>query len=154
MSVNTSKVKTPIKTKNIEERISNFNEIILGYTKEEAQNEAARCLNCKNPTCITGCPASNNIPLFIKYIKEDDLEFAYKTLRLTSNMPNICSRVCDQSKQCEGQCIRSKSGEAVAIGMLERYVLDNYSKNAAEPQYFYKKRDFFENLFFVYSTSR
>lgn len=139
MSVNTSKVKTPIKTKNINERISNFDEIVLGYSKEEALNEAARCLNCKNPTCITGCPASNNIPLFIKYIKEDDLESAYKTLRLTSNMPDICSRVCDQSKQCEGQCIRSKSGEAVAIGMLERYVLDNYSKNVAEPQYFSQK---------------
>ena len=73
MTVNRSKVKTPIRTKNSEERISNFNEIILGYTKEEAQNEAARCLNCKNPTCIFGCPASNNIPLFIKYIKEDTI---------------------------------------------------------------------------------
>ena len=139
MSVNTSKVKTPIKTKNINERISNFDEIVLGYSKEEALNEAARCLNCKNPTCITGCPASNNIPLFIKYIKEDDLESAYKTLRLTSNMPDICSRVCDQAKQCEGRCVRAKNGEAVAIGMLERYVCDNFSKNAAKPQYFSKK---------------
>ena len=139
MAINNSKVKTPIKTQNINERISNFNEIILGYSKEEAINEASRCLNCKNPTCISGCPASNNIPLFIKYIKEDNLETAYSTIRLTSNMPEICSRVCDQSKQCEGQCIRSKNGEAVAIGMLERYVLDNYSKIAAKPQYFSKR---------------
>ena len=111
----------------------------MGYSKEEAIIEASRCLNCKNPTCISGCPASNNIPLFIKYIKEDDLEAAYSTIRLTSNMPEICSRVCDQAKQCEGSCIRSKNGEAVAIGMLERFVCDNVSKNAAEPQYFSKK---------------
>ena len=139
MAINNSKVKTPIKTQNINERISNFNEIVLGYSKEEAIIEASRCLNCKNPTCTSGCPASNNIPLFIKYIKEDDLEAAYSTIRLTSNMPEICSRVCDQRKQCEGKCIRAKNGEAVAIGKLERYICDNFSKNAAKPQYFSKK---------------
>ena len=133
MAVNVSKVKTSCKVRKIEDRISDFKEIILGYSKEEALNEAARCLNCLNPICIAGCPAGNNIPLFIKHIKEDNLSEAYKVLRLTSNMPEICSRVCDQSRQCEKHCIRTKNGESVAIGLLERYVCDNVAENIRIP---------------------
>ena len=133
MAVNVSKVKTSCEVRKIEDRISDFKEIILGYSKEEALNEAARCLNCLNPTCIAGCPAGNNIPLFIKHIKEDNLSEAYKVLRLTSNMPEICSRVCDQSRQCEKHCIRAKNGESVVIGLLERYVCDNVAENIKIP---------------------
>ena len=133
MTINVSKVKTSCEVRKIEDRISDFKEIILGYSKEEALNEAARCLNCLNPTCIAGCPAGNNIPLFIKHIKEDNLSEAYKVLRLTSNMPEICSRVCDQSRQCEKHCIRAKNGESVSIGLLERYVCDNVAENIKNP---------------------
>ena len=133
MAVNVSKVKTSCEARKIEDRISDFKEIVLGYSKEEALKEAARCLNCLNPTCIAGCPAGNNIPLFIKHIKEDNLSVAYKVLRLTSNMPEICSRVCDQSRQCEKYCIRAKNGESVAIGLLERYVCDNVVENIKNP---------------------
>ena len=138
--INFSKTKTTCSRLNSKIRISDFSEIVLGYSKKEAIEEASRCLNCKNPTCINGCPAHNNIPLFIKCIREDNLNEAYKVLRITSNMSEICSRVCDHQKQCEGACIRSKNGEPVSIGLLERYVFDNVNlKNAAEPQYFLKK---------------
>ena len=133
MAINVSKVKTSCEVRKIEDRISDFKEIILGYTKEEALNEATRCLNCLNPTCIASCPAGNNIPLFIKHIKEDNLSEAYKVLCLTSNMPEICSRVCDQSRQCEKHCVRAKNGESVAIGLLERYVCDNVDENVKNP---------------------
>lgn len=140
MNVNISKIKTQIKIKDVKERISNFDEIVLGYSKTEAIEEAKRCLNCKNPTCIFGCPANNDIPLFIHHIKRNNLEEAYNVLRLTSNMPEICSRVCDHSRQCEKHCVRAKNGEAVGIGMLERYICDNHiSKNTAKPQHFSKK---------------
>ena len=138
--INFSKTKTTSSRLNSKNRISDFSEIVLGYSKQEAIEEASRCLNCKNPTCINGCPAHNNIPLFIKYIREDNLNEAYKVLRITSNMSEICSRVCDYQKQCEGACIRSKNGEPVSIGLLERYVFDNVNlKISAEPQYFLKK---------------
>ena len=140
MGINLSKTKTINKVRKIENRISDFEEIVLGYSKEEAIEEASRCLQCKNPTCVLGCPASNNIPLFIKYIQEDKIEKAKEVLNLTSNMSEICSRVCDHNKQCEGKCIRGKNGDPVAIGLLERYVSEqNSHKNAAEPQYLGKK---------------
>ena len=143
MNVNISKEKTKVKTLTIEERLKNFNEIVKGYDESEAINEAKRCLNCKDPRCVLGCPAHNNIPMFIKQFIEGDIEGSYNTIQLTSNLSSICSRVCDQSRQCEGACIRNKTGEPVAIGLIERYISDynmaKISKNAAETQYFDKK---------------
>ena len=120
----------------VEERINNFNEIVSGFDDDTAKLEAERCLQCKKPGCIKGCPLHNDIPTFIKLLREGDIEDAYWTIRKTSSMPAICSRVCPQEFQCEGSCIRAKKGEAVAIGLLERYVVDwmvGHSKNLMEP---------------------
>lgn len=126
----------------IDERVNSFKEVQIGLTQEEALIEASRCLNCKNPTCINGCPAHNNIPFFISHFKNNNLELAYETIKLTSNLPSICSRVCDQQKQCEGHCVKNRVGKPVKIGLLERYICDNFDskslKIAAEPQYFQK----------------
>jgi len=108
----------------VEERITNFNEIVSGFDDETAKLEAERCLQCKKPGCVQGCPLHNDIPGFIKLLREGNIEDAYWTIRKTSSMPAICSRVCPQEFQCEGSCIRGKKGDAVAIGLLERYVVD------------------------------
>ncbi len=108
----------------VEERITNFNEIVQGYDDDTAMTEANRCLQCKKPWCIKGCPIQNDIPGFIKLLTEGDIEAAYWTIRKTSSLPAICSRVCPHEFQCEGHCVRGKKGEPVAIGMLERYISD------------------------------
>jgi len=108
----------------VSERIDNFKEIVFGYDHDTAKLEAERCLQCKKPGCVQGCPLHNDIPSFIKLLREGKIEDAYWTIRKTSSIPAICSRVCPQEFQCEGGCIRAKKGEAVAIGMLERYVVD------------------------------
>ena len=105
-------------------RATNFNEVELGYTKEEAIKEASRCLNCKNPMCMKGCPVGIEIPKFIEAIKNDNIEQAYRIITDASNLPSICGRVCPQESQCEGKCIRGLKGEAIAIGALERFVAD------------------------------
>ena len=107
------------------ERIKNFDEVELGYTKEEALKEANRCLQCVNPRCVKGCPVGIMIPEFIKYIKEDNLEKALEVVNRASSLPAICGRVCPQEKQCESMCIKGLKGDAIAIGALERYVADN-----------------------------
>ena len=107
-----------------DERISNFNEVALGYTAEMAAEEASRCLNCKNMPCVSGCPVNIRIPEFIKKICENDIEGAYKIIKTTSSLPAVCGRVCPQESQCEARCIRGIKGESVAIGRLERYVAD------------------------------
>ncbi len=120
----------------VEERIDNFKEIVFGYDAETAKLEAERCLQCKKPGCVEGCPLHNDIPGFIKLLREGQIEDAYWTIRKTSSMPAICSRVCPQEFQCEGKCIRGKKGDPVAIGMLERYVVDwmvENNKNLMEP---------------------
>ncbi len=112
------------------ERIQNFDEIVSGYNEFTAILEAERCLQCKKPTCIKGCPIHNNIPAFIALLREKKFEEAYWKIRETSSIPAICSRVCPHEFQCEGSCIRGKGkGQSVAIGMLERYIVDWMVKN-------------------------
>ena len=119
--------KTPISLQDAVLRITNFNEVALGYSHEEALLEASRCLDCRHAPCITGCPVNINIPGFIKQILENDIEEAYQVIAKTNLLPGICGRVCPQETQCEAVCVRGKKGEAVAIGRLERYVGD-YAK--------------------------
>jgi len=106
------------------ERIRNFKEVTFGYDEKTAILEANRCLQCKKPTCIDGCPINNDIPAFIKLLREKKYEEGYWKIRETSTMPAVCSRVCPHEFQCEGACVRAKKGDAVAIGMLERYLVD------------------------------
>ena len=107
------------------ERRSNFKPVESNLTAEQAKLEASRCLHCKNPKCIQGCPVNIQIPEFIKAIKEDNLEKAGEIIRETSMLPSVCGRVCPQERQCEGNCILGIKGEPVSIGALERYVGDN-----------------------------
>lgn len=106
-------------------RRSNFNPVESNFTDEQAKLEASRCLHCKNPRCVQGCPVNINIPEFIQAVKDDDLKKAGEIIRETSMLPSVCGRVCPQERQCEGNCILGLKGEAVAIGALERYVGDN-----------------------------
>lgn len=105
-------------------RAKNFKEVCLGYSEEEAVTEAARCLNCKNPRCVAGCPVSIDIPAFIQAVKEREFERAAQIIAESSALPAVCGRVCPQETQCEGVCVRGIKGEAVAIGKLERFVAD------------------------------
>ena len=120
--------RTPMKALDPEKRIHNFEEVELGYTKEEAIKEASRCLHCKNPQCMKGCPVGHKIPEWIELIKEDKIDEAYKIIDEVSLLPAICGRVCPQEQQCEKLCIRGVKGEAIAIGALERYVADHAKK--------------------------
>jgi len=130
--MNDSKVKMRVQPK--EERIYNFNEVELGYNDEEALMEANRCLQCKNPRCMTGCPVSIAIPEFIKHIRENDISKAYETILKSSSLPAICGRVCPQERQCEKMCVKGLKSEAIAIGSLERYVADTAIKNNYESE--------------------
>ncbi len=112
-------------------RAKNFDEVALGYDYETAVNEAQRCLNCKKPLCVQGCPVGINIPSFIEKIKSGDIDGAYLTISESSSLPAVCGRVCPQETQCESKCVRGIKGEPVAIGRLERYVAD-HAKTTAE----------------------
>ena len=114
-------------------RNKNFEEVALGYTKETALDEASRCLNCKNPMCIEGCPVGINIPGFIEKIRQEDFEGAYDVISVSSSLPAVCGRVCPQEKQCESRCVRGVKGDPVGIGRLERFVADlhNAGKSAS-----------------------
>ena len=114
------------------ERRSNFEPVESNLTPEQVKLEASRCLNCKNPRCVQGCPVNIQIPDFIKALKEDNLEEAGRIIRETSMLPSVCGRVCPQERQCEGNCILGIKGQAVAIGALERYVGDNTKAEAPE----------------------
>lgn len=116
--------KIPMRTQKPDVRNKNFEEVELGYNDEEAVKEASRCLNCKNPRCVEGCPINIKIPEFISAIKDQDIEKAYKIISESSSLSAICGRVCPQEKQCEGKCIRGIKGDSIAIGALERYVSD------------------------------
>ena len=107
-----------------EKRVTNFEEVELGYNDKEALQEANRCLQCINPRCMQGCPVSIHIPEFIKCIREGDLKGAYEVISKSSSLPAVCGRVCPQEKQCEAMCIKGLKGDAIAIGSLERYVAD------------------------------
>ena len=115
-----------------EARKTTFSEVSLGYNHEEMLEEAARCLNCKNPKCVEGCPVNVNIPKFISFLKNDEVNEAYLEITKQNSFPGICGRVCPQEKQCEGKCIRGIKGESIAIGRLERYTADyqNVDKKA------------------------
>ena len=115
-------------------RATNFEEVCLGYNKEEAEKEALRCLNCKNPRCVEGCPVAINIPGFITKVKEGDVKAAYDVISESSALPAICGRVCPQESQCEGRCVRGIKGEPVSIGKLERYVADTAREMGIKPQ--------------------
>ena len=125
--------KVPVREQDPKVRATNFEEVCLGYNQEEAVEEAQRCLGCKKPKCVEGCPVSINIPGFIEQIKEGNIEEAYKVIGLSSALPAICGRVCPQESQCEGQCIRGKKGEAVSIGKLERFVADYALEHDIKP---------------------
>ena len=109
------------------ERRNNFDAVEDNLTHEQVKLEASRCLNCKNPQCVKGCPVNIQIPDFIKALKEDNLERAGEIIRQTSMLPSVCGRVCPQERQCEGKCVLGLKGEPIAIGALERYVGDNTS---------------------------
>ena len=113
-------------------RSGNFEEVALGYTKEQAIDEAQRCLNCKNMPCVAGCPVKIHIPEFIAKVAEGDFEAAYQIIAADSALPAVCGRVCPQETQCESKCVRGIKHESVGIGRLERFVADWHNANATE----------------------
>jgi len=125
--------KVPVREQDPKVRATNFDEVCLGYNKEEAVEEANRCIGCKNAKCMEGCPVKINIPGFIKEVKEGNFEAAYQVISESSALPAICGRVCPQESQCEGKCIRGIKGEAVSIGKLERFVADWARENGIKP---------------------
>ena len=129
---NMSLKKNPMPHQPADVRNKNFEEVALGYTPEQAVDEAERCLNCKNKPCMNGCPVMVHIPEFIAKIKEKDFEGAYQIISESSSLPAVCGRVCPQESQCEKYCIRGIKGEPVAIGRLERFVADYHNANCKE----------------------
>ena len=125
--------KVPVREQAPKVRATNFDEVCLGYNKEEAMEEASRCLGCKKAKCVEGCPVSIHIPDFIHQVKEGNIEEAYRIISESSALPAICGRVCPQESQCEGKCIRGIKGEAVSIGKLERFVADWARENGIKP---------------------
>ncbi|MDO4344405.1 MAG: NADPH-dependent glutamate synthase [Eubacteriales bacterium] len=125
--------KVPVREQAPKVRATNFDEVCLGYNKDEAMEEASRCINCKNAKCVTGCPVNIHIPAFIHEVKEGNFEEAYRIISESSALPAICGRVCPQESQCEGKCIRGIKGEAVSIGKLERFVADWARENGIKP---------------------
>ena len=126
--------KVPVREQEPKVRAKNFDEVCLGYNKEEAIEEANRCLNCKNAQCIKGCPVAINIPAFIEQVKTGNVEEAYKVISESSALPAVCGRVCPQESQCEGKCIRGIKGEPVSIGKLERFVADTAREMGIKPE--------------------
>ena len=126
---NMSLVKTPMPEQDPKVRARNFKEVALGYTPEQAIEEANRCLKCKNPKCVGGCPVNIRIPEFIGKIQEGDFKAAYEIISTTNALPALSGRVCPQESQCECYCVRGIKGEPVAIGRLERFVADWYREN-------------------------
>ncbi|MCR5116999.1 MAG: NADPH-dependent glutamate synthase [Lachnospiraceae bacterium] len=125
--------KVPVREQDPKVRATNFNEVCLGYNKEEAMEEASRCINCKNAQCVKGCPVAINIPGFIEQVKLGDFDKAYEILSESSALPAVCGRVCPQESQCEGKCIRGIKGEPISIGKLERFVADTARENGKKP---------------------
>lgn len=124
MAYNKSLEKNAMPSQEADVRNKNFKEVALGYTEEVALDEADRCLGCKKPSCVAGCPVNINIPEFISHIKEKDYEGAYQAISKDSSLPAVCGRVCPQETQCEELCVRGKKGDPVGIGRLERFVAD------------------------------
>ena len=124
MSRNIKLSRVPVREQKPEVRAKNFEEVCFGYNEYEAVKEASRCLRCKNPRCVLGCPVSIDIPSFVAKVKEKDFEGAAKEIAKYSSLPAVCGRVCPQEKQCEGKCILGIKGEPLSIGKLERFVAD------------------------------
>ena len=116
--------RVPVREQDAKQRATNFEEVCYGYNVEEAQLEATRCLDCKNPRCVSACPVGVQIPRFIEQLREGNVAKAAEVISADSSLPSICGRVCPQESQCEGACILGIKGEAVAIGKLERFVGD------------------------------
>ena len=129
---NMSLKKNPMPHQDPVVRAGNFQEVALGYTKEQAIDEAQRCLHCKNMPCVSGCPVQIHIPDFIAKVAESDFEAAYQIIAQDSALPAVCGRVCPQETQCESKCVRGIKGEPVGIGRLERFVADWHNANAKE----------------------
>ncbi len=126
--------KVPVREQDPKVRATNFDEVCYGYNKEEAMEEAARCIGCKNAKCVQGCPVAIDIPGFISKVKTGEFEEAYKIIGKSSALPAVCGRVCPQESQCEGKCIRGLKGEPVSIGKLERFVADYALENDIKPE--------------------
>lgn len=126
--------KVPVREQEPAVRAANFEEVCFGYNEEEAMEEAARCLNCKNAQCVKGCPVSIDIPGFITRVKEGNFEEAYQIISRSSALPAVCGRVCPQETQCEGKCIRGIKGDPVSIGKLERFVADWAREHGVRPE--------------------
>ena len=129
---NLSQSKVPMPEQDPVLRSRNFEEVALGYTAEMAVEEAGRCLQCKNPACVAGCPVNIHIPEFIAQVAKGDFRTAYEIVRQTNSLPAVSGRVCPQESQCEALCVRGNKGEPVAIGRLERFVADWYRENISE----------------------
>ncbi|NRT76902.1 NADPH-dependent glutamate synthase [Clostridium beijerinckii] len=139
MDMNERLVRIPVREQDPKVRAANFEEVCIGYNEEEATKEASRCLNCKNPKCVEGCPVSINIPGFISYVKDEKFEEAAKEISKYSSLPAVCGRVCPQERQCEGRCVLGIKGDSVSIGKLERFTADwaashNVDLSATEPK--------------------
>ncbi|MCI8969650.1 MAG: NADPH-dependent glutamate synthase [Lachnospiraceae bacterium] len=126
--------KVPVREQEAAARAKNFDEVCLGYNKEEAMEEAVRCINCKNAQCIKGCPVAIDIPAFVEQVKLGNIEEAYQIISRSSALPAVCGRVCPQESQCEGKCIRGIKGDPVSIGKLERFVADWARDNGIKPE--------------------
>ena len=129
---NMSMTKVPVPEQDPQVRNHNFEEVCLGYTKEQAMEEAARCLHCKNKPCVAGCPVNIRIPEFIEKVAAGDFQAAYEVISDTNALPGVSGRVCPQETQCEMHCVRGIKGEPVAIGRLERFVADWYREHVNE----------------------
>ena len=127
------KSRQKMSERTVADRIRDFDEVPLGFTVEQAIEEARRCLMCKNPKCVAGCPVEVDIPAFLDFVAKGDFESAVKKVKETNSLPAICGRVCPQEEQCELKCILGVKGEPVAIGTLERFVADWEIKNPSPP---------------------
>ncbi len=131
---NMAKMKNEMPTRDPMERRRDFGEVALGYTAEQAVDEAQRCLQCKQKPCVSGCPVGVDIPAFVYAVAQGDFAEAYAVITRTSSLPAVCGRVCPQETQCESRCVRGKNGESVAIGRLERFVADWYAEHGNETE--------------------
>ena len=129
---NMSPKKNPMPSQDPIVRSGNFDEVALGYSEEQAIDEATRCLNCKHKPCVTGCPVQIDIPAFIERVANEDIEGAFAILSESTSLPAVCGRVCPQENQCEGKCVRGIKGEPVGIGRLERFVADYHREHCTD----------------------
>ena len=134
LKVNMSMTKNEMPEQDPVIRSGNFDEVALGYDAETAMKEAARCLDCKNAPCRSGCPVSVKIPRFLEKVREGDFDAAYEIITSTNSLPAVCGRVCPQEKQCESKCVRGLKGESVGIGRLERFVADYHMAKTDLPE--------------------